>query len=119
MTPENLQTTIDSLDDLLDGERSALLEGNLDEIARLHDRKEQLIDALNRLDADESTNLVSLNTKLERNQALLNTALGGIRSVARRLAAIRRVRQSLDTYDSAGRKKSVEMGIDRSVEKRA
>ena len=119
MTPENLQTTIDAMDDLLDDERRALLEGNLDEISRLHDRKEQLIDVLNKLDADENASLVSLNAKLERNQALLNTALGGIRSVARRLAAIRRVRQSLDTYDSKGRKKSVEMGVDRSFEKRA
>lgn len=119
MMNENLQTTVDSLDDLLDAERRALLEGNLDEIARLHDRKEQLIEVLNRMDVEDQANLVALNTKLERNQALLNTALGGIRSVARRLAAIRRVRQSLDTYDSAGRKTSVETCIDRSFEKRA
>lgn len=119
MAPETLQTTIDSLDDLLDEERRALLAGNLGEIARLHTRKEQLIDALNQLHADNSINLEPLNSKLLRNQSLLNTALTGIRSVAQRLAAIRRVRQSLDTYDSRGRKTSVEMGVDRSIEKRA
>ena len=119
MTPENMQSTIDFLDDLLDEERRALLKGNLDEISRLHARKEQLIDALNQRDANEHAGLLSLNGKLERNQALLNTALGGIRSVAQRLAAIRRVRQSLDTYDSKGRRKTVEMGGDQSIEKRA
>jgi flagellar biosynthesis/type III secretory pathway chaperone len=119
MTHETLQATIDSLDDLLDAERRGLLKGNLDEVARLHLRKEELIDTLNQLDAEDAKRLVALNTKVERNQVLLNTALEGIRSVARRLAAIRRVHQSLDTYDSAGRKKTVEMSVDRSFEKRA
>jgi hypothetical protein len=119
MSPDTLHSTIDSLDDLLDAERGALLLGNLDEVARLHVLKEQLIDTLNRLDARDHADLRSLNSKVERNQALLNTALDGIRTVARRLASIRRVRQSLDTYDSRGRKKTVEMGVDRSLEKRA
>jgi flagellar biosynthesis/type III secretory pathway chaperone len=119
MSPDSLHSTIESLDDLLDAERGALLSGNLDEVARLHVRKEQLIDTLNRMDARDHTNLASLNSKVERNQALLNTALDGIRSVARRLATIRRVRQSLDTYDSRGRKKTVAMSVDRSLEKRA
>mmetsp|Transcript_24275 Transcript_24275/g.45190 ORF Transcript_24275/g.45190 Transcript_24275/m.45190 type:complete len:120 (+) Transcript_24275:188-547(+) len=119
MTPETLQSTIDSMDDLLDAERQALLAGNLDEVARLHLRKEELIDQLNMLDAQDSAHLTALNAKVERNQVLLNTALDGIRSVARRLAAIRRVRQTLDTYDSRGCKKAVEMGVDRSIEKRA
>lgn len=119
MTHDTLQTEIDELDDLLDAERRALLAGNLDEIARLHHRKEQLIDELNSQASADQENLASLNTKLQRNQVLLNTALDGIRSVARRLAAIRRVTQSLETYDQSGRKRSVETRIDRSLEKRA
>lgn len=119
MTQDSLQSTIDSLDDLLDAERRALIAGKLDEISRLHDRKEMLIGDLNRRDADERESLLELNQKLQRNQALLNNALAGIRSVARRLAAIRRVRQSLETYDSSGRKTSVETRVERSLEKRA
>ncbi|MDG1182468.1 MAG: flagellar biosynthesis protein FlgN [Tateyamaria sp.] len=119
MTLKTLQSTIDSLDDLLDAERSALLSGDLDEVSRLHERKEKLIDSLNQLDADDHANLTTLNAKVLRNQTLLNTALDGIRSVARRLSAIRQVRQSLNTYDSKGRKSSVELGVDRSLEKRA
>ena len=119
MTPDSLQVTIDSLDDLLDGERRALLEGNLDDVARIHARKEQLIDTLNLLNGGDYVGLTSLSAKVERNQTLLNTALSGIRSVARRLSAISRVRQSLDTYDSSGQKKSAELGVDRSIERRA
>ena len=119
MTHDRHQDTIDYLDDLLDQERAALLQGNLDEIARLHPRKEHLIDGLNHPDMSNLEGLTELNFKLERNQTLLDNALDGVRSVARRLAAIRRVRQSLETYDSSGRKTSVILAADSSVEKRA
>lgn len=119
MTHDTLQSTIDELDDLLDRERTALIAGDLDGLTRLHDHKAGLIDALSRFDAKDADGLSDLNAKVERNQALLDSALDGIRSVARRLAAIRRVRQSLDTYDARGKKSCVDMGVDRSVEKRA
>jgi len=119
MTHKTLQSTIDALDELLDAERSALLSGHLDEVSGLHARKEKLIDTLNQLDADDHANLKTLNAKVERNQTLLNSALDGIRSVARRLSAIRQVRQSLNTYDSKGHKSSTNLGVDRSLEKRA
>ncbi len=119
MTTETLQTTIDSLDDLLEREREALLTGDVDGVARLHDEKGRLVDALNKFDTQEALDLRELDEKVRRNQLLLDTALDGIRSVARRLAAIRRVKQSLETYDESGRKSSVDMGVTRSVEKRA
>lgn len=119
MKDDSLQVTIDALDDLLDAERAALLDGKLDEVSRLHARKEGLIDALNRLEVQDREDFEALHTKVARNQALLNSALEGIRSVARRLAAIRRVRGSLETYDSLGRKCSVDMRPGGSLEKRA
>lgn len=119
MSAETLQNIIDGLDDLLERERQALMKGDVDGVARLHDEKASLVDALNQFDAQEASELRDLNDKVLRNQLLLDTALDGIRSVARRLAAIRRVKQSLETYDEAGRKTSVDMGVDRSVEKRA
>ncbi|WP_415405022.1 flagellar biosynthesis protein FlgN [Tateyamaria sp. SN3-11] len=119
MTREDLQNTIDSLDDLLDAERAALLKGNLEDVARLLERKEGLIDALNRIEFKERSDFEGLQAKVERNQALLDSALDGVRSVARRLAAIRRVRQSLDTYDSFGKKRTVDVRSNGSVEKRA
>ena len=94
MTHEDLQNKIDSLDDLLDAERAALLKGNLEEVSRLLERKEGVIEALNRMEFKERTDFEGLQAKVERNQVLLDSALDGVRSVARRLAAIRRERQS-------------------------
>ena len=119
MTHDSLGITIDDLDDLLESERSALVAGDLDRLSRLHDRKAALVEALARFDLSQSEELAALNAKAERNQALLGSALSGIKSVARRLEAIRRVRQSLDTYDANGRKTCVDLSVDRSVEKRA
>jgi flagellar biosynthesis/type III secretory pathway chaperone len=114
-----VQNTIDNLDELLDAERQALLEGNLDEISVLMKRKEALIDVLNTQEATDRAELKSLNSKVERNQELLNSALEGIRTVARRLAAMRRIRGSLDTYNAQGQKNTINMETESSVEKRA
>jgi ligand-binding sensor domain-containing protein len=119
MKGDLMQDTIDALDDLLDAERSALLQGDLEEVTRLHLRKERLIDELSRQHVQEETEFAVLQAKVERNQALLDSALDGVRSVARRLASIRRVRQSLDTYDSLGKKRSVDLRKGGTLEKRA
>lgn len=120
MTADTLKDTIAALDDLLEQERASLLIGDLDQIHSMYDRKADLIDGLSRLDAQDTAHaLEKLNEKVGRNQALLDSALAGIRSVARRLATVRRVRQSLEYYDEDGSKSSVEVGVDRQVEKRA
>jgi len=119
MNGEAVQTTMDALDDLLDAERRALLQGKLDDVARLHTQKGSLIDTLNRQTFSDPDILGSLHQKVGRNQVLLDSALDGVRSVARRLAAIRRVRQSLDTYDSRGQKRGVDIQSAGTVEKRA
>lgn len=119
MTDNTIEAQIDALDDLLDDERSALLEGDIDRISRLHGRKAELIDHLSKLDREDSEHLHALGQKVGRNQELLNSAADGIRSVARRLAEIRETRSKLDTYGSDGRKKSYDMQPKRSLEKRA
>lgn len=119
MIRSELQSNMDALDDLLDAERAALLKGRVEDVSRLHARKEALIDALNQSEFEDPDILTPLHNKVKRNQALLDSALDGIRSVARRLAAIRRVRQSLDTYDAFGKKTTVDIGKGGAVEKRA
>jgi flagellar biosynthesis/type III secretory pathway chaperone len=115
----NVQNTIDSLDDLLDKERTALLDGKLDQIGRMVKRKESLIGVLNSTDQPDIATLAELNTKVVRNQALLTSALEGIQSVADRLAQMRRIKNSLDTYDARGQRKEIEMPSQGTVEKRA
>jgi flagellar biosynthesis/type III secretory pathway chaperone len=114
-----MQDKIDSLDDLLDEERIALLDGNLDLIGRMLKRKEFLIDALNDSEKPNLEALSDLNAKVTRNQALLSSALEGIQSVADRLMTMRRIKSSLDTYDAQGRRKKIDVHANGAVEKRA
>ncbi|MBW4706967.1 flagellar protein FlgN [Roseobacter sp. YSTF-M11] len=119
MAHEEFDGVMEALDDVLDAERTALLNGNLDEVGRLLERKETLIDQLAELEDGARDPLEALNTKIKRNQLLLDHALEGIRSVARRLATLRRVRSSLDTYDEHGTRQTIDMTADGVVEKRA
>lgn len=116
---DEVRNAMDALADLLDAERTALLVGKLDDVSRLHVKKESLITELNEHVTENRAAFEGLYLKVKRNQVLLDSALQGIRSVSRRLAAIKQVRKSLDTYDSLGRKKSVDMRPGGSLEKRA
>lgn len=116
LTPQNL---IDDLDTLLDEERLALLSGDLDQIAQIAAQKEDLIDALNSLSPAGQDALKDLQAKVARNQVLLDGALQGIRKVASRLAALRKIRRSLETYDAKGQKQTIQGEVDRRMEKRA
>ncbi|OUS19591.1 hypothetical protein DI396_10450 [Litorivita pollutaquae] len=119
MRSETAQDLINEMDVLLDKEREALLVGDLDVISRLLDQKEHLIDALNAMEHGEQERLVALQGKVQRNQALLDGALAGIRAVAERLSTMRRVRKSLDTYDVHGQRQTIEGTRAPTVEKRA
>ena len=112
--------TFDKLDALLEEERDALLGGDLDSLGPMYDRKEALVDLLTRLDtAANAARLQELNAKIVRNQGLLESAMSGIRSVARRLSTVRRVRESLEYYEEDGGRTSVDVDVERTVEKRA
>ena len=119
MTHESAQSIVDQLDDLLERERAALLDGNLDQIPILLTEKEELIDTLNALEPEGDQDLNDLQAKVERNQVLLDGALQGIRKVAARMAAFRRIRRSLETYDEKGCKQTIQGDVERRVEKRA
>ncbi|MEL6464887.1 MAG: flagellar biosynthesis protein FlgN [Pseudomonadota bacterium] len=119
MADDEVGRICDELNDLLEAERTVLLEGKLQQVDRLFDRKTKLVDALERADATNLPNVGLLRDKLERNQALLKSAADGVRSVARRMAAIRRVREALETYDANGRRETVELKPTGTLEKRA
>ncbi len=119
MSDEQIPQDLRALEELLDAERDALMQGDLEQLTNLLSAKEALIDALNAREQTDLDKLRDLDGKVRRNQMLLDSALEGIRSVARRMAALRRIRGSLETYDSQGKKRSVDMNAERSVEKRA
>lgn len=119
MDDDTDQQLIRHLDGLLERERAALLKGDLEQIATLIAAKETLIDDLNRRVDAAPGELAALQVKVLRNQALLDGALRGIRNVAARLGAFRRVRQAMETYDREGHKQTIAGEIERRVEKRA
>ncbi|NUH66793.1 flagellar biosynthesis protein FlgN [Sulfitobacter sp. S0837] len=119
MNSEETTQKLAALDSLLDAERTALLNGELEKLASMLEDKENLILTLNSAEHRDLEALQRLDAKVKRNQLLLDGALEGIRSVARRMAALRRIKGSLETYDSTGKKRNVEMDAARAVEKRA
>jgi len=119
MTHETPQEIIDALDELLETERKHLLDGNLEALGDLLVEKEELIDAMNDMNPPVTEALSGIQLKVVRNQALLSSALEGIRAVAERVASLRQVRKSLETYDQSGRKQTYETKAKTSVEKRA
>lgn len=118
MTPKTTETIIAALDSLLERERRAILAGALDELAPLMGEKSALIDALTNVGPPRVA-MDGVRAKARRNQDLIESAMDGIRSVAQRLATIRRLRASMDTYDSAGQRHPTQGGRGGSVEKRA
>ncbi|SFT96275.1 hypothetical protein [Sedimentitalea nanhaiensis] len=119
MTTEDPRDLIDELDNALDRERNALLQGDLEQIGELMLAKERLIENINALQSIEQQQLAAVQKKVTRNQALLASALDGIRAVANRMADLRRVRSGLETYDHQGQKQSFGMQTRPNVEKRA
>lgn len=119
MTELHAQDKIDELDEILELEREALIEGKLDKLQSLLERKDALISDLNMLDELERDALETVHNKVSRNQLLLESAMQGIRSVANRMQELRRVRKGLDVYDKSGRKSSYSTMASKKLEKRA
>ncbi|WP_424977634.1 flagellar biosynthesis protein FlgN [Leisingera sp. S232] len=113
------QQLIDELDQILDQERTALVAGNLEKMENLLARKEKIIGQLNSISELERQPLELVQTKLTRNQDLLDSAMQGIRSVATRMAELRRIRKGLDVYDQSGRRTRYGTRNGAKLEKRA
>ncbi|WP_278922123.1 flagellar biosynthesis protein FlgN [Pseudophaeobacter profundi] len=119
MTDLTPQSLIEELDNILDQERGALVRGELDQIQDMLVRKEAVIAQLNMIENLERSTLSKVQTKVSRNQELLNSAMEGIRSVAARMSELRRVKKGLDVYDSAGRKSCYGTAMGQRLEKRS
>ncbi|MCR9085365.1 MAG: flagellar biosynthesis protein FlgN [Rhodobacteraceae bacterium] len=93
------------IEDLLDAERDALLEGDFDAVRDLKDRKEELLASLLEHRAGLSPeSYAQLSEKAARNQSLLAGAARGIAAVRQRLQEIRDARTGNVSYDAEGRR---------------
>mgnify|MGYP000645697030 CR=1 FL=1 len=119
LTDQSPQALIDQLDSLLEEERAALTKGELNKLEAILERKEALFDKLNSYSDLEAEALETVQGKVSRNQALLGSAMQGIKAVANRMAELRKVRKGLEVYDRAGRRTSFTTKGSVKLEKRA
>lgn len=115
----NDNDAVRALDLLLEEERELLLAGEIDRIEEVLNAKETLIETLSSIDRNEVQGLETLQAKLMRNQSLLDGALQGIRRTSARLATLRKVRRTLETYTESGRKQTIDAQVTRKLERRA
>lgn len=110
--------TLEALDIILDEEREALLQGDLDQLSTLLVSKEALISEMNDTPQSDLTAMQRLDSKVKRNQLLLDGAMEGIRAVALRLAHLRQIKGALETYGPDGKRHDITLEPDSSVEHR-
>ncbi len=104
---------------LLADEAAAVRRGTLGDLAALAARKSELVGALPAAPSPAFRHdLVRLRTMAEANASLLAAALRGIEAAHVRMGAIREAAVRLDSYDSAGRARTVSFAGG-TVERRA
>ncbi len=108
---------LDELSSLLHLEKETLLSGQLWELQAILEEKDQLIDDLSRRELRESE-IDEIKKRSLENQLLLQNAMNGIRQVAVKLAAIRRVRKRFDTYTAQGNRSEIDSRPVNELEKR-
>ncbi len=90
-----------ALEDLLDRERGAILDGNFEALARLAPEKARIVKGVPELRSRPSQ-LKILREKAIRNRQLLDAAGKGIRAASRQLRASEGPPAGLQTYDARG-----------------
>ena len=119
MRSEETQRGAAALESLLERERDALLAGDLERVTTLLPEKQSLMERLADVPAQDAVLLRSVSDKVQRNQKLLTGAMEGVRTVTERLAALRRVRDTLETYGADGKRRNIDTDRPPSVERRA
>ena len=114
--PEHGQL-VQKLAKVLEEERNLLLQGQLDKLPEFLEQKRNLVEQLG--DRIEAAELGPIADQIRRNHTLLNSAMEGIRRVSTRLDSLKKLRQSLETYDHTGQKTSISIAETGQVEKRA
>ena len=106
MTLFKSRNLIDAVEDLLERERRAVLSGNLDALTRLISEKRRLMELLAR-GTEQSARLDRLRGKARRNQALLDAAARGIKSVTEQISGLKDAKSPLRTYDASGSRREI------------
>lgn len=92
---------VEDLQDLLDRERAALLEGRFEVLERLAEEKQRLAGAMLKSEPDAGA-LAAVRKVAERNRDLLSAAREGLRAASARIAGLSKAKAPLATYDATG-----------------
>jgi len=96
----------DALADLLERERTAVLGGRFDVLERLMAEKERLVHVVSR-DGAAPNALLQLKSASERNAGLLQAMRAGVVAAQKRIGAMRKQSEPLQTYDATGRVQAI------------
>lgn len=102
----DLTTASDALEDLLERERGAVLDGRFDLLERMSAEKERLVQTVARNGAPPAA-LERLRAGTKRNGQLLEAMQAGIAAAQARLKSMRGRGETLQTYDASGRKSAM------------
>lgn len=118
---ENKDGTLPTLelDELLEAERRALLNGDLDAMGRLSAPKEALLEQISASQDAPLEAAQDIVAKVVRNQELIDAALTGIRRVVAEVEALQRIRSNLQTYTREGKKVEINQAAAKRLERRA
>ena len=106
------------LDSLLESEREALLQGDLERIGQIMEEKQALVDSLD--DSEETARLLlPMRDRIRRNNTLFDQALSGLRMAVARLGALHGISKAVHAYDASGQRFSISQPIENKLEKRA
>jgi len=102
----DIQDTHVALEELLNQERAAILNGQYDKLERFIDEKERLLNALAKTRVDPKI-LSRLREQTERNGILYDAMRSGIGSALDRLKSMKEPGPALKTYDKTGRQTEI------------
>ena len=103
----------------LDQEYAALLDGDLEKIAKIGAEKVQVLEEIGKQSVVDMKRFVHLREHLLRNQLLTQSAIAGMRKAVSRSKEINDVTTVLRTYGSNGQKSGVKMRFGQTLSKRS
>ena len=109
---------IDALEDLLDQERAAIMDGALEDMGRIASEKERVLER-QELGTPDHKILDRLRRKAARNQQLLAAAIRGVKAVSARLDVLRNGPSDMNTYDRDGQRTTLSSRQQGALHRRA
>jgi Rps23 Pro-64 3,4-dihydroxylase Tpa1-like proline 4-hydroxylase len=116
MTTENLAAR---LNDVLELEYAALMNGEIAAIAQLSADKLEILEEMSEFEDYEYTVLEQFRVMLIRNQLLTNSAIEGMRSAIQRARDVQSVASGLQTYTAGGQNSLVALSKGQTLSKRS